>query len=86
MRTGTTLVPAFAIPVPIALYLVTLWLWLETGSGEANFTFFQCLAYNAFLAIFFLEFCGASSRRDKVLRFTEKLLQNMAEEVEKKDQ
>jgi hypothetical protein len=74
MRTGTTLVPALALTVPITLYLVTLWLWLETGSGEANFTFFQCLAYGAFQATFFLEFCGASMRRDKVLRFTEKLL------------
>jgi len=68
------LIPAFAIMVPVSLYLVTLWLWLETGSGEANFTFFQCLAYCAFLAILFLEFCGASLRRDKVLRLTEKRL------------
>ena len=75
MRIATSLVPAFAITVPISLYLVTLWLWLETGSGEANFTFFQCLAYCGFLATLFLEFCGSSMRRDKVLRLTEKLLQ-----------
>ena len=81
MRIATSLVPAFAITVPISLYLVTLWLWLETGSGEANFTFFQCLAYCGFLATFFLEFCGSSMRRDKVLRLTEKLCQ---EELAKK--
>jgi hypothetical protein len=74
MRTSTTLIPAFSITVPITLYIVTLWLWLEPNAGEANFTFFQCLAYDAFLATFFLEFCGASARRDKVLRLTEKLL------------
>ena len=78
MRVPTTLIPAFAITVPISLYIVTLWMWLETGAGEANFTFFQCLAYCGFLATLFLEFSGASLRRDKVLRFTEKLLANKA--------
>ena len=82
MRIATSLIPAFAITVPISLYLVTLWLWLETGSGEANFTFFQCLAYCGFLATFFLEFCGGSMRRDKVLRLTEKLCR---EEMAKKE-
>jgi GPI-anchor transamidase subunit U len=77
MRTATSLFPAFALPVPISLYLVTLWMWLETGQGEANFTFFQCLAYCGFIATLFLEFCGASLRRDKVLRLTEKELSKL---------
>lgn len=76
MRVGTALIPTFAMTVPISLYIVTLWLWLETGSGEANFTFFQCLAYSGFLATLFLEFCGASARREKVVRLTNKLYSN----------
>ena len=73
MRTTVLAVSSLAIFVPVTLYIVTLWLWLETGSGEANFTFFQCLAYNAFLSAFVVEFCGASVRRDKALRLTEKI-------------
>jgi len=52
--------------------VVDNWLWLETGSGEANYLFFQCLAYNVFVAVLFLEFCGASLRRDKALRIAKK--------------
>ena len=85
MRIPTTLIPAFAITVPISLYIVTLWMWLETGAGEANFTFFQCLAYCAFLSTLFLEFCGASLRRDKVLRFTEKMLAKHAADANDDD-
>ena len=79
MRVATTLVPLFALTVPVSLYVVTLWMWLETNAGEANFTFFQCLAYCAFLSTMFLEFSGASIRRDKVLRLTEKLLKKKDE-------
>jgi hypothetical protein len=67
-----TLVSACAIAVPVLLYLVDYWMWLETGSGEANFLYFQCLAYNAFVGNLLVEFCGASVRRDKALRLTEK--------------
>jgi hypothetical protein len=67
-----TLVSACAIAVPVLLYLVDYWMWLETGSGEANFLYFQCLAYNAFVANLLVEFCGASVRRDKALRLTQK--------------
>jgi hypothetical protein len=67
-----TLVSVCAIAVPVLLYLVDYWMWLETGSGEANFLYFQCLAYNAFVANLLVEFCGASVRRDKALRLTQK--------------
>jgi len=55
---------------------VTFELWLVTGSGEANFVYFQCLAYNVFLVQLTVEFTGASLRRDKALRLTEKTIMN----------
>jgi len=67
-----------ALPVPMLLYLLDCWMWLETGSGNANFIFFQCLAYQVFVASIFIDFCGASVKRDKALRMTLKLaLQQM---------
>jgi hypothetical protein len=66
------LVSMCAIPVPVLLYLVMHWLWLETGTGEANFLFFQCLAYNTFCANVLVEFCASTVRRDKALRLTKK--------------
>jgi phosphatidylinositol glycan class U len=65
-----TLLSVCAIVVPVLLYIVLYWMWLETGSGEANFLYFQCLAYNIFVANLLVEFCGASVRRDKALRLT----------------
>jgi uncharacterized membrane protein len=61
-----------AIPIPVILYSVTSWMWLEPGNGEANYVFFQCLAYNILIAILLLSFCSASLRHDKALRMTEK--------------
>ena len=61
-----------SIAVPISLYVLDYGLWLETGTGNANYIYFQCLAYNAFVAMIFLDFTGASLRRDKALRLTEK--------------
>lgn len=61
-----------ALPVPVLLYVVLYWMWLETNSGEANFLYFQCLAYNVFVAFLLIDFCGASLRRDKVNRTVEK--------------
>ena len=74
LRPLVSLVALCAVPVPIVLLIVNLWLWLEPGSGEANFCFFQCLAYNVLIGILLVEFTSASLRRDKVLRLTEKLL------------
>jgi hypothetical protein len=74
MRTGITLVAICAAPVPSILFVVMHWLWLVPGTGEANFLFFQALAYNAFVGLLAIEFTGASLRRDKALRMTEKQL------------
>jgi GPI transamidase subunit PIG-U len=72
MRTLLTLVSLCALPIPATLFVVTHWLWLVPGSGEANFTYFQALAYSAFAGLVTVEFTGASLRRDKALRLTEK--------------
>lgn len=72
MRTLLTLVSMCALPIPAILFVVTHWLWLVPGTGEANFTFFQALAYSAFAGLLTVEFTGASLRRDKALRLTEK--------------
>lgn len=79
LRPLVSLIAICAIPVPVILYTVTHWLWLVTGSGEVNFVYFQCLAYNALVAILLLEFAGASLRRDKVLRVTEKQIVSSTE-------
>ena len=70
---NAALVCICAIPVPASLYLMDYWLWLSTGSGNANYMFFQCLAYNAFLGICTLDFLSSSVKRDKALRLTEKV-------------
>ena len=72
LRKVPTLIVLCAVSVPVVLYLVGYWLWLVTGSGEANYLFFQCLAYNVFVALLLLSFCAATMRRDKALRLTEK--------------
>jgi hypothetical protein len=72
MRVVPSVVALCALSIPVSLYVVNYWLWLETGSGEANFCYFQCLAYNIFVAVLFVQFCSATLRRDKALRVTEK--------------
>lgn len=62
-----------SIAVPVLLYVLDYGLWLETGSGNANYIYFQCLAYNAFVAIIFLDFCGATLQRNKALKLTERI-------------
>ena len=42
----TSVICLLALPVPIVLYVVDHGLWLESGSGNANYMFFQILAYN----------------------------------------
>ena len=66
-----SLISLCALPVPLLLYLLDCWMWLETGSGNANFIFFQCLAYQVFVANICIDFCGASVMRDKAARITE---------------
>jgi GPI transamidase subunit PIG-U len=72
MQRPVSLIALCALPIPVTLYMVSYWMWLEPGSGEANFLYFQALAYGIFVAILFLNFCSASMRRDKALRLTEK--------------
>jgi GPI transamidase subunit PIG-U len=69
-----SLIALCALPVPMLLYVLDCWTWLETGSGNANFIYFQCLAYQTFVANICIDFCGASIKRDKVLRMTEKMI------------
>lgn len=70
-----SLVALCALPIPVILYMVGYWMWLEPGNGEANYLYFQCLAYGVFVAILFLNFCSASLRRDKAMRLTEKSIE-----------
>ena len=58
--------------VPVTLYLVLHPLWLVSNAGEANFIYFQCLAFQIFVANVGLQFVTASLQRDKALRLTEK--------------
>jgi len=51
-----SLIATCSISVPLLLYILDYGLWLETGSGNANYIFFQCLAYNAFVVMMFLDF------------------------------
>lgn len=69
-----SLVAMCALPVPLTLYVMDSWLWLGPASGNANFIFFQSLAFDAFVAILFLEFCSASVARDKAVRLARKIV------------
>ncbi|EEC47213.1 predicted protein, partial [Phaeodactylum tricornutum CCAP 1055/1] len=64
MRFLPCLVSFCAWPVPVLLYSAGYWMWLEPSNGEANYIFFQCLAYNIFIAMLLVEFTGASLSRD----------------------
>jgi phosphatidylinositol glycan class U len=68
----SSVIAVIALPVPIILYVIDFWLWLQSGSGNANYMFFQCLAFNLFLGIFTLDFISATLKRDKALCLTEK--------------
>jgi GPI-anchor transamidase subunit U len=77
------LITSCALIVPVLLYMVLYGMWLETGNGEANFLYFQCYAYNVFIAILFIQFTGASVERDKALRLTAAI--NMKEEKQESE-
>jgi GPI transamidase subunit PIG-U len=57
-----------SIMVPVLLNIVDHWMWLEANNGNANYMFFQCLAYNVFLGIILGQLVSASVQRDKALR------------------
>lgn len=72
MRIGkSVIIVALAIPVPVLLFVVDYWLWLESGAGNPNYLFFQCLVYNIFVATIILQFVSSTMKRDKALRLTE---------------
>lgn len=68
------LISIFALPIPVLLYMVSYWMWIGPNSGEANFLYFQCLAYNVFITLILLVFTSASLKRDKAIRVTEKMI------------
>ena len=74
---NAALVSLFAAPV--LLFMSFHRMWLSTGNGNANYLYFQCLAYGAFVSIFCLEFVGATLRRDKVRRLAEGGLRGVGE-------
>jgi hypothetical protein len=61
-------------------------MWLETGNGEANFLYFQCYAYNVFVAITFIQFTGASVERDKALQLTSSIIIMKEQQQQQKQQ
>jgi len=69
-----SLIAMAALPVPIILFIMTYGLWVESGTGNANYIYFQCLAMNILFAIIALDFIGATVKRDKALRHTRKML------------
>lgn len=65
-----------ALPVTISLYVLHWTLWLESGTGNANYLYFQgCLAYNVFVTIIFTIFCSATVQRDTAIYLTLELLE-----------
>ena len=60
------------LPVPLTLYVIFYWTWLEVGSGNPNYLFFQCVAYNVFFSGILVNFIMATVQREKALRLTEK--------------
>ena len=62
------LVALLGIPVPLLLYCLDWYMRLETGTSNANFIYFQCLAYHVFCAIIFINFCSATVKRQMALQ------------------
>lgn len=58
--------------VPVILGVVDHWMWLGPNTGNANYIFFQCLAFNVFLAIILSQFVNGSLERAKSLRLAAK--------------
>ena len=63
------LVSICAMMIPIPMFVLLHTLWLETGNGEANFVFFQCLALNILVLICFVLFVLATVQWDKLRQF-----------------
>lgn len=76
MQQIVTMVGIVGVGVPVSLYMVLHPLWLVSNAGEANFLFFQCLAYQILVANVLLQFVTASLQRDKALRMTAKEIES----------
>ncbi len=61
--------------VPLILNIVDHWMWLDANNGNANYMFFQCLAYNVFLGVVLGQFVSASMQRDKALRLAKERIE-----------
>jgi len=61
-----------ALVIPALLFVVLHWMWLQVGNGEANFLFFQALAYNILVLVLLWQFVAATVARDKANCLTEK--------------
>ena len=55
-----------ALWVPISLFVLLHSLWLETGNGEANFVFFQCLALNVLATLLVVLYVHGIVQWDKL--------------------
>lgn len=75
-----SLVCCGGLVIPTVLYAVLHPLWLRSTTGEANFLYFQCLAYQIFVANLLLQFISGSLQRDKALRVTMKSLDQKAQD------
>jgi len=69
---NVSVISLLAMPITIVLYVIDHFLWLQSGSGNANYMFFQCLAYNLFLSLFSIDFMSSTLQRDKALQLTSK--------------
>ena len=65
------LVALLGIPVPLLLYCLDWYMWLETGTGNANFIYFQCLAYHVFCVLLSHRLLFATVKQQMALQLTQ---------------
>jgi phosphatidylinositol glycan class U len=53
--------------IPLLMLPVMIHVWLNAGTGNANYLYFQSLAYQVFLTLVVLQFAGGMMRRRKAL-------------------
>lgn len=82
MNTNLVLGSMFALGISLSLYVPLYGMWLDTGVGEPNFLFFQCLALNMLVGLILVDFVSATLQRDKALRVTEKQLEMKVQPTE----
>jgi hypothetical protein len=76
----TTVVSSFsllAMSVPLVLWLAFYGMWLDSGVGNPNYLYFQCLVWNVFWMAFVMDYISAALKRDKVLRYLQKKKKQM---------